>query len=301
MPPLWWHRRMHPCPDGMKSFFVMTNAWKDADLVHTRRIVDYIRARGGSCGYYVSVDGSGRQASEPPRIPEDVEAVLVLGGDGTLIHTARDLVERRIPLIGVNLGQLGYLCELEEQSVESGVDALFDDRYTLERRMMLAGYMVQGKNQTKEKLALNDIVIHRTGSLQIVHLKVYVNGEYLYSFLADGIILATPTGSTGYNMSAGGPIVDPKADLILMTPINSHTLNSRSIVIGPEDEVVIEIGMRRDEKDEQVEVSFDGDNSMKLAVGDRIVVHRAEASTGILRLNRMSFLEILRKKMGNDT
>lgn len=279
----------------------MTNAWKDADLVHTHRIVNYIRKRGGSCDYFVSVDGNGREAQEFPVIPRDVEAVLVLGGDGTLIHTARDLVERHIPLIGVNLGQLGYLCELEEQSVDSGVDALMADHYTVEKRMMLGGYMVQGAQETKEKLALNDIVIHRTGSLQIVHLKVYVNEEYLYSFLADGIILATPTGSTGYNMSAGGPIVDPKANLILMTPINSHTLNSRSIVIGPEDEVVIEIGMRRDEKDEQVEVSFDGDNSMKLAVGDRIVVHRAEASTSILRLNKMSFLEILRKKMQNYT
>lgn len=279
----------------------MTNAWKDADLVHTHRIVNYIRERGGSCDYFVSVDGNGKEAQEFPVIPRDVEAVLVLGGDGTLIHTARDLVERHIPLIGVNLGQLGYLCELEEQSVDSGVDALMADHYTVEKRMMLGGYMVQGAQETKEKLALNDIVIHRTGSLQIVHLKVYVNEEYLYSFLADGIILATPTGSTGYNMSAGGPIVDPKANLILMTPINSHTLNSRSIVIGPEDEVVIEIGMRRDEKDEQVEVSFDGDNSMKLAVGDRIVVHRAEASTSILRLNKMSFLEILRKKMQNYT
>lgn len=279
----------------------MTNAWKDADLKHTRRIVDYIRAHGGSCDYFVSVDGSGREAKEPPVIPPDVEAVLVLGGDGTLIHTARDLVERHIPLIGVNLGQLGYLCELEEQSVDSGVDALMADHYSIEERMMLGGYTVQGTQETEEKLALNDIVIHRTGPLQIVHLKVCVNGEYLCSFMADGIILATPTGSTGYNMSAGGPIVDPRANLILMTPINSHTLNSRSIVIGPEDEVVIEVGMRRDEKDEQVEVSFDGDNSMKLAVGDRIVVRRAEASTSILRLSRMSFLEILRRKMQNYT
>lgn len=95
--------------------------------------------------------------------------------------------------------------------------------------------------------------------------------------------------------------MDPKASLILMTPINSHTLNSRSIVIGPDDEVMIEIGMRREEKDEQVEVSFDGDNSMQLEVGDRIVVHRAQASTAILRLNKMSFLEILRKKMQNYT
>ncbi|MDE7062532.1 MAG: NAD(+)/NADH kinase [Lachnospiraceae bacterium] len=285
----------------MKHFFVMTNAWKDVGLAYTHRIVNYIRKAGGSCDYFITVDGNGREVTTEPVIPENVEVVLVLGGDGTLIHVARSLVERHIPLIGVNLGQLGYLCELEEQSVENAMDALMADQYTVEERMMLGGYMVQGQFETGEKLALNDIVIHRVGPLQIVNLKVYVNGEYLYSFAADGIILATPTGSTGYNMSAGGPIVDPKARLILMTPINSHTLNSKSIVIGADDEVVIEIGMRREERDEQVEVSFDGDNSMRLEVGDRIVVHCAQASTAILRLNKMSFLEILRKKMQNYT
>lgn len=295
---------MRPCPDGrkaMKHFFVMTNAWKDVGLVHTHRIINYIKKAGGTCDYFITVDGSGREVMTEPAIGEDVEAVLVLGGDGTLIHVARELVERHIPVIGVNLGQLGYLCELEDQSVESAIDALIADQYTVEERMMLGGYMVQGQFETGEKLALNDIVIHRAGPLQIVNLKVYVNGEYLCRFAADGIIMATPTGSTGYSMSAGGPIVDPKASLILMTPINSHTLNSRSIVIGPDDEVMIEIGMRREEKDEQVEVSFDGDNSMQLEVGDRIVVHRAQASTAILRLNKMSFLEILRKKMQNYT
>ena len=141
---------------------------------------------------------------------------------------------------------------------------------------------------------MNDIVIHRAGALQIVNLNVSVNGEYLCSFKADGIILATPTGSTGYNMSAGGPIVEPQARMILMTPINSHTLNSRSIVINPEDEVTIELGMRRSEKDEQVV-------EVKLEVGDKIVVHQAKDSAKILKISKISFLEILRKKMQTYT
>lgn len=175
------------------------------------------------------------------------------------------------------------------------------DRYTIEQRMLLDGYTVQSGGEKIQRVALNDVVIHRTGALQIVNLNAYVNGEYLYNFKADGIIVATPTGSTGYSMSAGGPIVDPKANLLLLTPINAHTLNSKSIVIGPEDEITIEVGMRRSQRDEQVEVSFDGDSGVELKVGDKIVVHKAEESVGIIRLSKISFLEILRKKMQNYT
>ena len=131
----------------------------------------------------------------------------------------------------------------------------------------------------------------------MVNLIVYVNGEYLHTFRADGIILSTPTGSTGYNMSAGGPIVDPKAQMILLTPINAHNLNSRSIVVGAEDEVVIEIGNRRSQKDETVEISFDGDNAVKLEVGDRFMIRKAKDTARICKLSNKSFLEILSKKM----
>ena len=140
-------------------------------------------------------------------------------------------------------------------------------------------------------------LVHRTGALSVVNLIVFVNGEYLNTFRADGIIISTPTGSTGYNMSAGGPIVDPKASMIIITPINAHNLNSRSIVIGAEDEVMIEIGERRSQKDETVEVSFDGDNAVGLEVGDKFLIRKADSTTRICKLNNMSFLEILRKKM----
>ena len=234
-------------------------------------------------------------------IPTETEAVLVIGGDGTLIRAARNLVKKNIPLLGINLGKLGYLCEVEENTIFPAIDELVADRYTIEQRMLLDGYTVQSGGEKIQRVALNDVVIHRTGALQIVNLNAYVNGEYLYNFKADGIIVATPTGSTGYSMSAGGPIVDPKANLLLLTPINAHTLNSKSIVIGPEDEITIEVGMRRSQRDEQVEVSFDGDSGVELKVGDKIVVHKAEESVGIIRLSKISFLEILRKKMQNYT
>ncbi len=291
----------------MKHFFIITNALKDQQLNLTRKIISYIHSKGGTASYAVSVSAEGNQIIQEADVPKETECIFVIGGDGTLIRAARDTVTLNIPLIGVNLGNLGYLCELEEETIYAAITELLEDHCSIEKRMMLTGYALKKSEQmmsvqtkfvqTKAHVALNDIVIHRTGALQIVNLEVYVNGEYLYSFKADGIIVATPTGSTGYNMSASGPIVDPRAKMILITPINSHTLNSRSIVLSPEDEVMIEIGSRRSEKDEQVEVSFDGDNNVQLEVGDRIVIHRAEAYTNILKISKVSFLEILRKKM----
>ena len=163
--------------------------------------------------------------------------------------------------------------------------------------LMLTGAGILGGVREEYGVALNDIVIHRTGELSVVSLIVYVNGEYLHTFRADGIIVSTPTGSTGYNMSAGGPIVDPKAQMILITPINAHNLNSRSIVIGAEDEVVVEIGRRRSQKDETLEVSFDGDTAARLVVGDKFSIRKASDTTRILKLSNKSFLEILSKKM----
>lgn len=285
----------------MKNFYIITNALKDEALNLTEKICSYIKEKGGTCSYQLSVEESGQRELSLSDIPKDTECMLVIGGDGTLIRAARDTVSLDIPFIGINQGNLGYLCELEEDTVYQAVDLMFADDYMIESRMMLSGYLVKNGEHTLEQFALNDIVIHRSGALQIVNLRVYVNGEYLSEFMADGIIVATATGSTAYNMSAGGPIVDPKANLILITPINSHTLNSRSIVLSADDEIVIEIGQRRREKDEKVEISFDGGNAVKLEVGDRIVVHRAKTRTQILKLSKISFLETLRKKMHTYT
>lgn len=282
----------------MKNFLIITNTYKDADQRLTGEIETYIKECGGSSTCFFSTgENTADAAPSVEMIPKDAECVIVLGGDGTLIRAAAHLVDSGLPLIGVNLGTLGYLCELEEANVFLALDQLMADEYVVEERMMLAGHGIKDGAEVAEGIALNDIVIHRTGPLSVVNLLVYVNGEYLHTFRADGMILSTPTGSTGYNMSAGGPIVDPKAGMILITPINAHNLNARSIVIGAEDEVVVEIGKRRSQKDETVEVSFDGDNAVKLQVGDKFMIRRAKATAKICKLSKRSFLEILSKKM----
>lgn len=282
----------------MKHFLIVTNSHKDENLKLTKEIKAYIEEKGGSCTYFSSKGEEAKDAApEKDEIPAETECVLVLGGDGTLIRAASKLVESGLPLMGVNLGTVGYLCELEEKNVFSAINQLMDDNFEVEERMMLRGYGIKNGEEVAANIALNDVVIHRTGALSILNLIVSVNGEYLNTFHADGIIISTPTGSTAYNMSAGGPIVDPKAKMILLTPVNEHELNARSIVISADDEVMIEIGKRRSQKDETVEVSFDGDNAVKLEVGDKIVIKQAESVTRICKLSKESFLEILRKKM----
>ncbi len=291
----------------MKNFLIIVNALKDKGLTETKKLCDYIQLKGGVCTYAVSVDAQeGVQKLNAGHIPPKTECILALGGDGTLIRAARDTVSCGVPLIGINMGTLGYLCELELDSVYDALDRIMADAYMTEERMMLSGSVMKyaaaenaGRPPTGMEMrrALNDIVIHRTGALSLVSLTVYVNGEYLNTFKGDGMILSTPTGSTGYNLSAGGPIVDPKAQLIVLTPINPHSLSAKSIVVSAQDEIAIEVGTRRIQRDERVEVSFDGDSGFRLEVGDRILVKRADTSAKILKLSRISFLEILRKKM----
>lgn len=281
----------------MKKFVLITNAYKDKDLRLSNEIVSYIEKNGGSGKILLSnVENTEGSDFEVEDIEKNTDCILVLGGDGTLIRAATKVESLQIPLIGVNLGTLGYLCELEEATIYDAIDRLMADTYMMEHRLMLTGHKAGCE---ESRIALNDIVIHRTGNLQILSIKVYVNDELLSNYHADGIIVATPTGSTGYSMSAGGPIVDPNGKLLLLTPNNAHNLNSKSIVLDANDTIEIEIASRRTQQDENEKacVSFDGDSFIELSVGDRFVITKATHYTRICKLKKRSFLEILRKKM----
>ena len=175
-------------------------------------------------------------------------------------------MELDIPLIGVNLGTLGYLAEVESSHLEVALKQLTEDDFTCEKRMMLWGkFLPDGAEEGTSEIknyALNDIAITRKGSLQVLCFHIYVNEQYLCTYHADGVLLSTPTGSTGYNLSAGGPIVEPSAEFILLTPICPHTLNSRSIILSSEDVVEIVIPKGREGHVQCLEVNFDGSYNM---------------------------------------
>lgn len=283
----------------MKKFYIITNEHRDPNLSVTHSIQDYIEAKGGKCNFYLSnkIDWSDRVLASLRRQDVDAECVIVLGGDGTLVRSARDMAKMGIPLIGVNLGTLGYLCELDKISVFSAIDRMFEDQFEVEDRMMLEGYSIIGETHAESTAAMNDIVIHRVGSAQIINLVIRVGGEYLTTYSADGVIISTPTGSTGYSMSAGGPIVDPKIEVMLITPINPQSFSSRSIVVGADEQIEVILTKRRPEQDEEAEVSFDGDRFLHMRIGDHFLVKKADVCAKILKLNQLSFLQILRKKM----
>ncbi len=286
----------------MEHFYIVTNPQKDHDLKNTECITSFLSEHG--CSYKVQVKqeaGEGKwMYTDAGEIPPDTECILVLGGDGTLIEAARDTIGLNIPLLGINLGSLGFLAEVEKTGIRRALARLLDDRYQTESRMMLNGHICRGKECLESSHALNDIVIIRRGSLQIIHYHIYVNGQFLNEYNADGVILSTPTGSTGYNMSAGGPIVEPGARLILITPICPHTLNTRSIVLSAEDEIVIEMAGGEKDTPLHAEVNFDGAHAAALEKGDRIVVTRSEKTTDIVKLSGASFLEVLHKKMSEN-
>lgn len=281
----------------MKHFYIIVNPRRDQQLQLTNEIQAFIQDNGGICDYQVNREEEGMMFEEG-RIPADTECILVVGGDGTLLRAARNMAERNIPLIGINTGHVGYLCELEKDSAIQGIQRLLDGAdYVVEQRMLLSGSCISESGKIADRLALNDIVIHRCGALQAMDFVISVNGEHLNTYNADGIIIATPTGSTAYSMSAGGPIVDPQAKMFVVTPICPHTLNAKSIVLGAEDEIAIEVQARGEGQQEKAEVSFDGAPVAALKAGEQIVVRKAQACTGILKLSRQSFLERLRKKL----
>ncbi|MBQ8877778.1 MAG: NAD(+)/NADH kinase [Lachnospiraceae bacterium] len=277
----------------MQHFYIITNQSKDPEFKITNRITDYLASHGRK--YTVSSE----RHTDAGSIPEDVDLVLVLGGDGTLLQAAADLADSHVPFLGINLGTLGFLTEVNKNDIETALGRILEGDYEIEKRMMLVGVSYGAQGEKDNTRALNDIVITRKGSLQIIKFNISVNGQFLHKYHADGMIVATPTGSTGYNLSAGGPVVDPKAQLIVLSPVCPHSMQHSSIVLSPEDEVTIEIETGHDGANQEVEAIFDGSHRVSLFTGDKIVIRRSEKTTGIMKLNQASFLENLHRKMSD--
>ena len=285
----------------MKKFALLTNYSKDKRLVYTRMIKTYITENGGSYWiprYISEPDKDGDQRYDFSDMPEDIECVLVLGGDGTLLQAARELLQRHIPLLGINLGTLGFLTSAEKSELPKCLDSVLDDSCSIDDRMMLEGVVYHGSEKIQTNTALNDVIIARAGFSRLVELKIYVNGELLSIYNADGIIVSTPTGSTGYSLSAGGPIIFPQTDVMVITPICPHSLQARSLVVSGEDRIMIEIGRRRKTQKEEAMVTFDGRSAQELETGDRIEIYKAQETTQLIRLKGRSFYQVLQNKIG---
>lgn len=280
----------------MKHFYLIANPLKAGTREAEAQIKRYLRQQGAFCqsGPQTQNEGSGNYFTDEAAIPPQTQCVITLGGDGTLIQAARDLVGRSLPLIGVNMGNLGYLTQVGRgESVIPMLDALLHDQFRLEKRMMLSG-TISGSGSRQQSTALNDIVLTRKSVLRVLRFQVYVNGELLNEYCADGMIVSTPTGSTAYNLSAGGPIVSPKAELIILTPVCAHSVYAKSIVLPAGDHIQIR-AVRQDEQ-EQTAV-FDGDKVIDLTGEQVLNIEKSERYTTLIQIRGGSFLDNLRNRM----
>lgn len=281
----------------MEHFYLIANPSKEGTRETAKQITQYLHGHGATCEGSPQLrrrEGEGYGYTDVENIPPKTQCVITLGGDGTLIQAARDLVNLQIPLLGINMGTLGYLTQISRgEAIVPMLDALMADNYRLERRMMINGRITGGAKEY-QGIALNDIVLTRKDVMQVLKIQVFVNDEFLNEYTADGMIVSTPTGSTAYNLSAGGPIVTPGAELMVLTPICSHSLNARSIVVSAHDRVRLKVA--RDAFQKQM-VVFDGDRVVDISCGESLEIVRSESDTKLIKLKNVSFLDNLRNKM----
>jgi len=282
----------------VEHFCIITNKEKDKNLTITKRIEAYLIQNKKTCflAGQILCDGDFCY-TDSSTIPLNTECIIVLGGDGTILHAAHDLLERNIPMLGINLGTLGFLAEIELQNCERALDRLIQNDYTLEERMI-----IKTSYQQKTFYALNDFVIARSGYSRLIKLHVYVNSIPINEYTGDGIIISTPTGSTAYNLSAGGPVVTPGSELMLITPICPHSLGTRSIVISANDEIRVEVKQnRRIGLEEEAIATIDGQDMIRLNVGDSIVISRSKKTVRLIKLGEKEFFQVLQTKLGWGT
>lgn len=282
----------------MKNFLIVTNELKDKDLAVTNSVKVHLERNGTSCTVITNL---GAKYETKPDLPEDLDCALVIGGDGTFLMAARALLDRKLPMVGINLGTLGFLADIEVSDLDETLNHLLKGDYTIEKRMMLKGYIKDenGKVQ-KQWSALNDVVIARSGYSRIIEYNVFANGDWLDTYHSDGVIISTATGSTGYNLSAGGPIVNPACNVILVTPVCPHSLAKRSVVLSKNDKIEVEVGRLRKSQKEEAIVTIDGQMAIRLEPGQRFYIEREEKTVQLVKIRSKSFAEILRIKMKND-
>jgi len=296
-------------------FLLFSNVNKDPECEVTDRLEEMIRSKGHEV----------TRVMEEDEVPEngissellcDLDCVIVLGGDGTMLRASHAIMDSSVPMIGLNLGTTGFLTEVECSNMGEMVDRLIAGDYFVEERMQLTGVIRRksltagaedaevksdgSKRMIEEFSALNDVVIVREGVLRLIALKIYVNDTFFDTYEADGVILSTPTGSTAYNLSAGGPLVAPETRLMVLTPISPHSLSKKSVVFGAGDRIRIILEEKRKTQENEGIVSFDGYKNYDISVGDEVEVFAAEAPLRLIRFEHRSFYEVISRKLSQD-
>ncbi len=224
---------------------------------------------------------------------DKLQLIIVVGGDGTILRVARDLACWNVPVLGINLGQKGFLAEIEVEQMERFLQYIATGQYDFQERMMMETRLKRGDKELGNYLAQNDIVISRGPFSRIIKIEAYVNEDYMESYSGDGVIVSTPTGSTGYSLSAGGPIVNPSMELFVVTPICPHSLYNRSLIINSNDIMKLKV----DSRQVQVVLTVDGQVRFALEDGDQIIISRSMQKISMVCFHDYSFYRMLHQKL----
>lgn len=226
-------------------------------------------------------------------LAEQVDLMLVLGGDGTMIATSRMIGDVQVPVIGVNYGGLGYLAEFPLEELFPALESILAGQYQVQQRLMLTVELWRGKELVTRNRVLNDVVVNKSALARIIEIEAYLNEQFVNLFRADGLIVATPTGSTAYNLSAGGPIIYPSMNAVVITPICPFTLSNRPIVVP--DDSMIEVRLVTEK--EEVALTLDGQVGVPLQAGDRAVIRKSKTAFNLVQPPNRNYFEVLRNKL----
>jgi NAD+ kinase len=227
------------------------------------------------------------------KLASSVDLILVLGGDGTMIATARMMGATEIPVLGVNYGGLGYLAEFRIEELYAALESILAGNYRLDKRVMLDVELLRNDDQVSRNRVLNDVVINKSALARIIEIEASLNRQFVNSFRADGLIVSTPTGSTAYNLSAGGPVIFPSMNAVVVTPICPFTLSNRPIVVP--DDAVIELRLKTDQQD--VSLTLDGQVGLPLKVEDRVVIRKSQTTFNLVQPMNRNYFDVLRDKL----
>lgn len=276
---------------------IITNLEKDPDLKHTSELASCVISMGGEAKLASEVSkiiGIGESCPDDDAVIESSDMVVCLGGDGTFLKAARRIYKKSIPILGINLGNLGFLTEIDKNEIPHAMEHIFKGEYKIEERMMLDVEIHKSGCDIIRDVALNDAVISRGAISRILHVKTYINDAFVDSFPGDGLIVSSPTGSTAYSLSAGGPIVEPDTDLIIISPICPHILYSRSFITKDTSTVTAVV----DENfQHNAMVTIDGQEGYDIRGGDSVKISRSEHSIKLISINSRNFFNILRAKI----
>ena len=280
----------------IKKIGIVANIEKEKIAEHVRSLKKWLEERGVKV--FLEREISGKTALDGgltwDELARKSELVVVLGGDGTMLRTARCLTGYKVPILGINMGSFGYLTEVNLNEIHSTLKLIISGKLVTEKRMMLDVSIKHGKTVTNVGSVLNDAVINRGDLSRMNELELEVNGRYLTTYKGDGLIVSTPTGSTAYSLSAGGPIVFPGKDLIIINPICPHTLTNRPIIFSEDSNLKITLWS----KDKGAMLTLDGQEAYKIKSGDVVTVKRSKHATMLVLSPYRSYGEILRSKLG---